>query len=864
MERVELCCHTGMSDDNSVASPKALIQRAIDLGMKAIAITDLDSVQALPEAFYTVKYLNEERAHEREDAGLPDEEPLKVIYGAELRVEADEEFPEDLAEHAMEIEHYRVLILAKTDEGLRNLYKLITLSHRDYRFKYLSTGIIPRSILEDHRDGLLIGSSAYNGEMFEALLRKESDETLKSIALSYDFLAIEPISNMDYLFNPNLDYHVSCRDEIEDYHRKLINLGEKLDIPVIATSSVKYPAPEDEIALRILSHSKGWETYDMYRTGNYLRSTEEMLTEFDYLGEDCATRIVVENTIEIFCRIGDISPVKKVKHYPSYPDAESRLREACEKRVHELYGESLPKDAEVRIDKELSQIIDNGFASLYMYAGLLVDKSRDDGYPTFLRGLGGGSFVAYLAGITDVNPLKSHYLCPHCLYSDFETDDLEGMYPGAIGTDLPDKTCPVCGEILHKEGFNIPAETFLGFMGDKEPDFDISFATEYRDTVIEYLEHLPGIAEIYSAGSPAKTISYNAGDLISAYCDAHDISLSETEHQRAFELLFKVKEGNDINHGGVIVVPDGIDIFDYTPLQPDQDKRLASHIEYYSFDSCLLKMDILTHRNLDMIHMIEQETGVMQNDIPLEDEKMMSLFYSTDAFEFSRGEIKNGLAGVFYFTDIPMKLIESVKPYGISDIMRIEGLRHGEGVLDGNVYEIIDSNVASCRECISTRDDVMHFLLSKGMDRKDAFTIMEWVRKGRANTQSNRGFKPEMEQNMLDHGVPEWYIDSCHKIRYLFPRAHTVEYTLLAWRLLYYKLYNPEAFYKAYIRFFSELNGSALLHGEKHASDLFEYYAKLEKSGRLSEDQKGILLDSRVAVEMYARGIVPDKSWKER
>lgn len=841
MERVELCCHTGMSGDNSVASPRDLIKKAMELGMKAIAFTDIDSVQALPEACDTAKYMNEDRTRERKDAGLPEEEPLKVLYGAELRIIEDESSAST---------YIPMVVLAKNDTGLKNLYKMITLSHTTYINGWCRG--IPISKLEEYRKELLIGSTSVLNE----IAANQPEENIDRAAAFYDFLIVEPPCNLDYMVELNVFPDIKEPEDVRESIRRLIQTGEKLGIPVAASSIVRYVDQNDETAHRILADHNGRDDYDRDRGDHHLMSTDEMLAEFDFLGEEAARKIVVDNTNLISDQVGEVCPVKKGKRNPVYPEAELRLQEICDARVHELYGDDLPKEVSERLDKEMSWITDNGFASLYMYPLLLIKKSHEEGFPTLLRGLGGASFVAFLAGATDANPLKAHYICRKCRYTDFDTDRIKGMYPGAIGYDLPDRKCPVCGEDLSKDGFNVIEETFLGFRGDKEPDFDINFASEYRAKAAEYLAGLPGISETYIAGTVSKYGEKTADMIIRDYCVNKDLPLSDENYDHIADMLTHVRMTDGIHPGGVVIVPDGMDIHDHTPIQ-NKDGILSTHMEYHSVDSCLQKMDLLAHTAIDKLRMLEQETGVGIEEIPLEDEKMMSLFYGTEAFGIKREELSHGLAGVPEFSSMIGDLIDTVKPASLSDLIRLDGALHGTGVWKENAEELVKEG-KEFRTCISTRDDIMLYLLDKGLSREDAYNIMEWVRKGKAHSQNRYGLKPEMEQNMLEHGVPEWYIDSCRKIRYLFPKAHSVQYTIQSWRLLYYKLYYPEAFYRSYAKHCISGNSGVFEHGMEYAKTRYKNLMKEKQAGYLSTCQEKLLNDCIVAIEMFARGIKPD------
>lgn len=813
-----------MSEDNSLAAPRDLIKRAGELGMSAIAITDLDSVQALYEAYTEVQ-----RNPERE---------IKIIYGAEIRIDD----PSMIAD--------RVIALAQNDTGLLNLFKLITLSHTLYCHE--SGKAIPLSVLEEHRDGLIIGSSAGRSAALQTMFDRHTDEEIAKCAKLYDFLTVLPPGSMDYYVEFPVQENAAMTKHIQDI-AKLLQIGETLNIPVVATSHVSYADPGDKIAQKILAAHNyridfGWEQAE-----HHLMSTEEMLSEFAFLGRDEALKIVVTNSNLIADRIEEVSIDKKQKTRPVYPDAGDRLKELCTKRAHEIYGETLPKEVEDRLEKELPGIIDCGFASMYMYAHSLTEKSREDGFPTLIRGMGGASFVSFLAGISEVNPLSPHYLCPECRYIDFDMSGIPSMYPGAIGLDLPDRKCPECGADLSKEGFNIIEETFLGLRGDKEPDFDINFAAQYRGKAAEYLRKLPGIGKAYAAGTISTVTESKAASMIDDYCKKNRLRIPAEKKKRIVEILNRVREKDGIHPGGIVILPEDADINMFTPVREYKD-GLATLIDYYSFDNCLTKLDLLTHNAHDMLHMLEQETGVKLNDIPLEDERIMSLFYSTKALGFQREELPNGLNGIPGFSSMDEDFFKLGQPKRFSDLIALDGLYHGTGTWTKNAEKNLRSGKWTLADCISTRDYIMHYLLDKGLDRKSAFSIMEWVRKGRATGRRSRyGFKPEMLQEMFDHEVPNRFIDSCRNIEYLFPKAHAVQYTIQAWRLLYFKLYYPEEFYKAYIRYEAIRESDLFKYGLEHALDIFKALNRKRPGDEISDGHRKLLKDSLVAIEMYSR-----------
>ena len=750
---------------------------------------------------------------------------------------------------------YHVIILIKNETGRINLYRLISYSHIDYFFKKPR---IPKSVLQKYREGLIVGSACEAGEIFQALLRGESPEEMDRLANFYDYLEIQPVGNNHFMIDDE-HYPVKSDDDIREINKKIVQLGERYRKPVVATCDVHFLNPQDEIYRRMIFYENKYDNADS-QPPLYLRTTDEMLQEFSYLGPEKCEEVVITNTRKIADSIDRISPVRPDKCPPVIPDSDKKLKESCYRKAHEQYGDKLPKIVEDRLEKELSSIIKNGFAVMYIIAQELVKHSNEEGYLVGSRGSVGSSFVAYTAGITEVNPLPPHYYCPKCRYSDFESE-MPKKYAGTAGCDMPDKICPVCGEKLKKDGFDIPFETFLGFKGDKEPDIDLNFSGENQASAHAYTEVIFGKGQTFRAGTVGTLADKTAFGYVKHYFENHGERKRKCEINRLVKGCVGIRRTTGQHPGGIIVLPKGESIYSFTPIQhPANDmttKITTTHFEYHAISHNLLKLDILGHQDPTMIRMLQDLTGIDPvKDIPLDSKEVMSLFEDTSALKVRPEDImgcKLGALGIPEFgTDFAMNMLLEAKPKGFSDLVRIAGLAHGTDVWNGNAQTLIEEKKATIQTAICTRDDIMTHLIQTGLDPQEAFKIMESVRKG-------RGLTPEWEKDMIDKGVPAWYIWSCKKIKYMFPKAHAAAYVMMAWRIGYCKIFYPLAYYASYFSIRATgFSYEIMCHGkqqlESFLSDLMKRNFSNNRENPLSPKEEDMLRDGRVVQEMYARG----------
>ncbi len=746
---------------------------------------------------------------------------------------------------------YHAIILAKNDVGRVNLYRLISASHLKY---FQRTPKIPKSLFLKHREGLLIGSACEAGELFQAIVRGGSDEEIARLVNFYDYLEIQPIGNNAFMLREE-NPAAKDEEELRDFNRRIVALGEQFGKPVVATCDVHFLDPKDEIYRRIIMNSKGFKDADE-QPPLYLRTTEEMLKEFSYLGSRKAEEVVITNTNKIADMIEKISPVRPDKCPPVIPDSDKTLREICYNRAHEIYGEELPQVVVARLERELNSIISNGFAVMYIIAQKLVWKSNEDGYLVGSRGSVGSSFVATMAGITEVNPLSPHYYCPQCHYSDFDSPEVKA-YAGRAGCDMPDRDCPVCGGPLKKEGFDIPFETFLGFKGNKEPDIDLNFSGEYQSNAHKYTEVIFGKGQTFRAGTIGTVAEKTAYGYVRGYFEDRGIRKRSCEIERIAEGCVGIHRTTGQHPGGIIVLPHGEEIDSFTPVQhPANDMTtdiITTHFDYHSIDHNLLKLDILGHDDPTMIRMLEDLTGLDAKAIPLDDKKVMSLFRSTEALGITPEDIGGcqlGCLGIPEFgTEFVIQMLLDTKPSSFSDLIRISGLSHGTDVWLGNAQTLIQEGKATISTAICTRDDIMTYLIGKGMDSELSFTIMESVRKG-------KGLKPEWEPQMKEAGVPDWYIWSCKKIKYMFPKAHAAAYVMMAWRIAYCKVYHPLAYYAAFFSIrATSFNYELMCLGRERLEYHMRDYEARQKTKSLSNKEEDTLKDMKIVREMYARGL---------
>ena len=754
---------------------------------------------------------------------------------------------------------YHCILLAKNDMGRINLYRLVSESHLKY---FSRVPRIPKSLIEKYREGLIIGSACEAGELYQALLEEKSESEIARLVDFYDYLEIQPTGNNMFMIESEKVRNVNSVADIENINKRIVKLGEQFHKPVVATCDVHFLDPEDEVYRRIIMAGKGFADADN-QAPLYLRTTEEMLEEFQYLGSDKAMEVVVTNTNLIADMIESISPVRPDKCAPVIPDSDKTLTDICYAKAHEMYGPELPQIVKDRLERELNSIITNGFAVMYIIAQKLVWKSIEDGYLVGSRGSVGSSFVATMSGITEVNPLSPHYYCTKCFYNDFYSDEVKA-YAGKAGVDMPDKLCPQCGEPLKKDGFDIPFETFLGFKGDKEPDIDLNFSGEYQSKAHKYTEVIFGAGQTYRAGTIGTLADKTAYGYVKNYFEERGRSKRASEINRITAGCTGVRRSTGQHPGGIVVLPVGQDINSFTPVQrPANDMTtdtITTHYDYHSIDHNLLKLDIIGHDDPTMIRMLQDMTGIDPTTIPLDGQDVMSLFQNTSALGITPEQIggtKLGALGIPEFgTDFAMQMVIDAKPQAFSDLVRISGLSHGTDVWLGNAKDLIMEGTATISTAICTRDDIMIYLIQMGVEPSLSFTIMESVRKG-------KGLKPEWEEEMRAHDVPEWYIGSCKKIKYMFPKAHAAAYVMMAWRIAYCKVHYPLANYGAFFSTRAKaFSYEQMCQGKAHLESIMkEYKRRMEATANkeasavpLSNKEEAAYGDMRVVQEMYARG----------
>ena len=749
---------------------------------------------------------------------------------------------------------YHAIILATCDQGRTNLYKLISLAHIKY---YHRRPRIPKSEFIRYRDGLLIGSACEAGELYRAILNGRPEEEISRLVNFYDYLEIQPLGNNAFIVRDE-DSPVASNDDLIEINKKIVRLGEQFHKPVVATCDVHFLDPEDEIYRRIIMAGQGFKDADE-QAPLFLRTTEEMLKEFAYLGSEKAEEVVITNTNRIADMCEKISPVRPDKCPPVIENSDQMLRDICYNKAHKMYGDPLPEIVQERLDRELNSIISNGYAVMYIIAQKLVWKSNEDGYLVGSRGSVGSSFVATMSGITEVNPLHAHYLCKHCQYSDFDSD-LVKSFSGRSGCDMPDKLCPRCGKPLSKEGFDIPFETFLGFKGNKEPDIDLNFSGEYQSKAHKYTEVIFGEGQTFKAGTIGTLADKTAFGYVKNYYEERGVHKRNCEIDRIVLGCVGVRRTTGQHPGGIVVLPMGEQIYTFTPVQhPANDMTVditTTHFDYHSIDHNLLKLDILGHDDPTMIRMLQDLTGVDPTQIPLDDKAVMSLFQDTSALGITPDDLVNcqlGALGIPEFgTDFAMGMLIDTQPKEFSDLVRIAGLSHGTDVWLGNAQTLIQEKKATISTAICTRDDIMIYLISMGLDSEESFKIMENVRKGIV-AKGKCDKWPEWKQDMIDHNVPDWYIWSCEKIKYMFPKAHAAAYVMMAWRIAYCKVFYPLAYYAAYFSIRATAFSYELMcQGKEKLEGYMHEYEK--RKDELSKKEQDTYKDMRLVQEMYARG----------
>ncbi len=786
------------------------------------------------------------RAHRAKDDAMT---TARVLIKCITRIKKDKGLREPLSkedprfkEMLKKLRPYHVILLAQNQRGLNNMYRLVSKSHIDYFYK---TPRIPKSLLAENREGLLVGSACEAGELYSAVIGGKGDKQLEEIASFYDYLEVQPLENNSFMINNGT---VKSIEEIKNANIKVYEIGKKLGIPTVATGDVHFVDPTDSVFREIVMVGKGVK--DAYNQGSlYLHTTSEMLKEFEYFGEDVAKEIVIKNPNKINNRIeGGLLPVPLKTYPPTIPGAAEDLEEILWKRAKGFYGEPLPRIVKERLKKELRAIIDNGYAVMFFTAQKLVSRSKKDGYLVGSRGSVGSSLVATMSGITEVNPLPPHYLCSNCKYSHFFVDGSVGA-----GADLADKDCPKCGKALNKYGFDIPFEVFMGLEGDKEPDIDLNFSGEYQSTAHRFAEELFGKEKVYRAGTISTLADKTAYGFVKGYLEERGLTVHNAEINRLVQGCAGIKRTTGQHPGGIMIVPRDMDIHRFTPVQrPANDqntKVITTHFDYRAISGRLLKLDILGHDDPTILKMLHKLTGKDPENITLDDKRTMGLFSSTEPLGIEPDDIgcPVGSIGIPEFgTRFVRQILQDTKPTTIAELVRISGLSHGTNVWLNNAQKLIQKGVTTLKEVISTRDDIFISLVQKGMKPVKAFAIMEKVRKG-------KGLSNEDVEAMDKVGCPQWFIDSCKRIKYMFPKAHAVAYVSMAFKIAYYKVHHPLAFYAAYFTIKAkEFDAQLIVAGKEAVTKTIKKYEA--KRNTLTNKERSQLTILEVALEMYHRG----------
>ncbi|MEA4815843.1 MAG: PolC-type DNA polymerase III [Lachnospiraceae bacterium] len=752
---------------------------------------------------------------------------------------------------------YHGIILARNYTGLKNLYKLISMSHMDYFYRRPR---IPKSQILKLREGLILGSACEAGELYQAFLSGRSDDVIENIAGFYDYFEIQPLCNNSFMIDSSRYEAIKSIDDIIRINKKIVDLGDKLLKPVVATCDAHFLDPEEGIYRKIIMTVEGFADTEN-QAPLYLRTTGEMLKEFEYLGEETAKKVVIEATNKISDMVLDMLPIPEGTFAPEIPGADEELKKITTQKAMSVYGDPLPEKVRERLEKELGSIIKNGFAVMYIIAKKLVWKSLEDGYLVGSRGSVGSSFVATMAGITEVNPLPAHYVCPNCKYSDFDSPEvLKTAAEGGSGCDMPDAKCPVCGTKLKKDGHDIPFETFLGFDGDKEPDIDLNFSGEYQQKAHQYTEEIFGSENVFKAGTIGTIKDRTAFGFVKKYLEMTSTVMHNAQINRMANGCTGIKRTTGQHPGGLMILPRGRDIHEFCPVQHpanDMDSNIiTTHFDYHSISGRLLKLDLLGHDDPTVIRMLYDLTGVNPQMVPLDDKETMSLFESPKALGVTPEDIDcpTGTLGIPEFgTRFVIKILLDTKPKTFSDLLRISGLSHGTDVWTNNAQSLIESGEIKLKETISTRDSIMAYLISKGIENKKSFKIMEKVRKGKGLDESDI-------EVMEEKNVPGWYIKSCQKIKYMFPKAHAAAYVMMAFRIAYFKINYPLAYYASYfsIRAMDDFNYSDMCRGleatKSSMKETKDLKAQKEQNRESTTKEKNKLTVFEIVVEFYARG----------
>lgn len=829
-KRVELHLHTKMSMMDGMTDAADLVKRAIAWGHKAIAITDHGVVQAFPEATAA--------------AGGK----IKIIYGMEAYYIDDSVRSFDEWKKEKKAKYYHMIILARNNTGLKNLYKLISLSNLQY---FHRRPIIPRSELVKLREGLIIGSACEAGELYRAIVNGESEERILEIASFYDYLEIQPCGNNEYMIRSERYPNVNSVEDIRYFNKKIIHIADKLGKLVVATCDVHFIDPGDSIYRAILMAGQGFPDADK-QAPLYLRNTEDMLKEFAYLGEETAREVVITNPGIIADMTERIVPIPSGNFPPSIDGADEELKKLCWEKTKRLYGDDVPEYVANRLTRELDSIIKHGFGVLYIIAQKLVKNSEDHGYLVGSRGSVGSSYVANAAGISEVNPLAPHYRCPECKHSEFFLDGSVGS-----GYDLPPKNCPHCDIPMERDGHDIPFETFLGFKGDKSPDIDLNFSGEYQSRAHRYTEELFGITHVFKAGTMATVADKTAYGFVKKYLEERNMNVSRAEEDRLTKGCTGVKRTTGQHPGGMVVVPNAYEAEDFTPVQHPSDDAskgmITTHFDFHALHDTILKLDNLGHDVPTLYKYLEDLTGIPAMETDICDPKIYEMILSPEPLGVTAEDIDcpTGTLSIPEMgTDFVIGMLLEAQPKNFSDLLQVSGLSHGTDVWLGNAQELIKDGVCTISEVIGTRDSIMVYLMHKGVEPSIAFKIMEIVRKGK----SKKLLTPELQQIMKDNGVEQWYIDSCMKIKYMFPKAHAAAYVSAALRLGWYKIYYPLEYYAAYMTVRGgDIDAVAVLAGRQAVKNRMK---EIKEAGKAAAPKdRNMYPGLQVVNEMMARGI---------
>lgn len=845
-KRVELHLHTNMSAMDGMTSAKELVSRAIAWGHKAIAITDHGVVQAFPEACNTAAKAGIKIIYGMEGY-LVDDDAFYDDYGFGV----DDEIPAEYIDKVRAEKTYHIIIIAKNTQGLKNLYKLITDSNLKF-FKRRPR--IPRHRLMQFREGLIIGSACEAGELYRALVDQKSDEDILRIASFYDYLEIQPNGNNAFMLRSQDERYERFKtvEDLENVDRQIIHIADKLGKMVVATCDVHFIDPGNAVFREILMTSMGFSDASQ-QAPLYFRTTDEMLAEFAYLGEETAKEVVITNPNKIadLCESG-MTPFPRGTFPPSLEGADEDLTRICWERTKKDYGDPVPENVANRLEKELKSIISNGFGVLYMIAQKLVQNSEEHGYYVGSRGSVGSSFVAHAAGISEVNPLPPHYICKKCKHSEFFMDGSVGS-----GYDLSPKDCPNCGIPMHRDGHDIPFETFLGFKGDKQPDIDLNFSGEYQFYAHRYTEELFGIDHTFKAGTIGTIADKTAYGFVKKWLEVKGITVNRAEEDRLTKGCTGVKRTTGQHPGGMVVVPASNDAEDFTPIQHPADDvsggLRTTHFDFHSLHDTILKLDNLGHDVPTLYRHLEDSTGINVFDVDICDPKLYELLTSPEPLGVTAEEIgcETGTLSLPELgTPFVRGMLMEAKPKNFSDMLQISGLSHGTDVWLGNAQELIKNGTCTISEVIGTRDNIMVYLMHKGLEPDMAFKIMEIVRKGNATKLLTEAHIKAMKE----HNVPDWYIDSCMKIKYMFPKAHAAAYVSAAMRLAWYKVYKPTEYYATYMTVRGEdLDTVAIMEGRGAVKQLMN--SIINKGHEATAKEENMYVAMQVVNEMMARGV---------